>query len=71
MALHSAEFPFLIPALAVPWQNRFQMSVSMVQFGQKLPVLPVLGNMESRLEPKQKCIAAFAPALSFPSFRGP
>jgi hypothetical protein len=36
MALHSAEFPFLIPALAVPWQNRFQMSVSMVQFGQKL-----------------------------------
>ena len=52
MALHSAEFPFLIPALAVPSQNCFQMSVSIVQFGQKFPVLPLLGNMESRLEPK-------------------
>jgi hypothetical protein len=28
------------------------MSVSMAQFGQKLPVLPLLGNMKSRLEPK-------------------
>jgi GH25 family lysozyme M1 (1,4-beta-N-acetylmuramidase) len=33
MALNSAEFPFLIPALAVSWQNSF-MPVSMVQFGQ-------------------------------------
>jgi len=59
MALDSAEFPLLIPALAVPWQNSFQMSVSMVQFGQKFPVLPLLRNMESRLERwnrNEKCI---------------
>src|ERR1700739_1301056 len=31
MALNSAEFPFLLPALAVPWQNCCQMSVPMVQ----------------------------------------
>jgi hypothetical protein len=41
MALHSAEFPFLIPALAIPRQNCFPMSVSMLQFGEKLPVLPL------------------------------
>ena len=35
MALHSAEFPFLLPALAVPWQNCCQMSVPMVQCDQK------------------------------------
>jgi hypothetical protein len=36
MALHSAEFPFSIPAMAVPWQNCFQMSLAMVQFGPKI-----------------------------------
>jgi hypothetical protein len=51
MALHSAEFPFLIPAPAVLLQNCFPMPVSMVQLGGKLPVLPLFGNMES-LEPK-------------------
>src|ERR1700740_2002069 len=56
MTLNSAEFPFLIPALAVAWQNCFQMSVSMIQCGQRMRVLPLLGNMESRLESNEKCI---------------
>jgi hypothetical protein len=56
MALHSAEFSFLIPSQAVPRQNCFPMPVSMVQFGQKLPVLPLLGNMESGWNRNQKSI---------------
>jgi hypothetical protein len=47
MALHSAEFPLLIPALEVPWQNCFQMSISIVQFGH-IAGSSSLGNMESR-----------------------
>jgi hypothetical protein len=39
MALYSAEFPFLIPALAVPWHMLPNVGFD-VQFGQKLPVLP-------------------------------
>jgi hypothetical protein len=57
MAFDSAEFQFLIPALAASWQNRSEYPFRRFNAAEIARFLLFLGNMESWLEAEnRKCI---------------